>query len=296
MNDITHLPRRGIIRQQPQLMLQEQAKADAIIEYARKVKDWPLVEQAVDEKIEQQQEFVDWWNTKVHHKGGERWLDNTDRGYQYSLDDAEKLTGIKQQQKSRFDKELKHKARYRERQILRAFRGAHLEPAENHRAEGTGENEWFTPPEHVEAAREVLGTIDLDPATHPKAQEYIKATQYFTVDEDGLKQQWHGRIWLNPPYAQPDIVNFVQKLLDEIAASRTTAAILLTHSYTDTAWFHNAMSVANRICFTRGRIKFVDDVGDSCAPTQGQAFFYYGPQPARFRTMFKRFGKVVRPE
>jgi hypothetical protein len=46
---------------------------------------------------------------------------------------------------------------------------------ENHRALGTGENEWYTPKQYIEAARKVLGEIDLDPATSEKAQETIGA-------------------------------------------------------------------------------------------------------------------------
>jgi hypothetical protein len=41
------------------------------------------------------------------------------------------------------------------------YRTAELMPAENHRAEGTGENEWFTPAQYIEAARAVMGEIDL---------------------------------------------------------------------------------------------------------------------------------------
>jgi hypothetical protein len=43
-------------------------------------------------------------------------------------------------------------------------------PSFNHRAQGSGENEWYTPIEYIEKARKVLGRIDLDPATSNDAQ------------------------------------------------------------------------------------------------------------------------------
>jgi hypothetical protein len=288
----------SIIRQQPQLMLQEQAKADAIIQYAVKVKDWPKMLAAIEEKIEQQQDFVDEWKVRVSPgKGGDRRsrkIKVTDP-LLWSATEAERQTGIGKMQVTRFRQGLKDRARYRERQIISAFREANLEPAENHRAEGTGENEWFTPEQYIEAARDVLGAIDLDPASHPKAQEWIKADRYFTRAEDGLAQEWHGRVWLNPPYARLEIVPFIDKLLGEIELGHVSAAILLTHNYTDTDWFHRAMTVSQKICFTRGRVRFVDDIGDPCAPTQGQAFFYYGPEALHFTDVFDSFGKVVTP-
>jgi hypothetical protein len=65
--------------------------------------------------------------------------------------------------------------------------------------QGTGDNEWFTPVEHIERARRVLGEIDVDPASHIQAQKRVKATQYFTQSDDGLKREWRGKVWLNPP-------------------------------------------------------------------------------------------------
>jgi hypothetical protein len=67
---------------------------------------------------------------------------------------------------------------------------------------GTGEVEWYTPREYVDAAREVLGAIDLDPATSAVAQRTIQASRFFTREDDGLQHEWHGRVWLNPPYAR----------------------------------------------------------------------------------------------
>jgi len=107
-----------------------------------------------------------------------------------------------------------------------------------------------------------------------------------------LDREWHGRVWLNPPYSQPHIARFVDKLLAEVAAGRATEAILLTHNYTDTGWFHAAAKKCAAICFTRGRIKFVNAAGKEASPTQGQAFFYFGTGIDRFRETFGGFGFI----
>jgi hypothetical protein len=60
-------------------------------------------------------------------------------------------------------------------------------------------NEHFTPPDIVEAARQTMGGIDLDPASCRQANRYIKATQYFTQKDNGYLQDWHGRVFCNPP-------------------------------------------------------------------------------------------------
>src|SRR3954466_10308314 len=72
----------------------EQAKADAIINYAAKVKDWPLLEQAVDLKIEEQKAFVHWWeeNVSVRHGMNRHSLDISDD--EMSRESAESATGI----------------------------------------------------------------------------------------------------------------------------------------------------------------------------------------------------------
>jgi phage N-6-adenine-methyltransferase len=170
--------------------------------------------------------------------------------------------------------------------VQRAVKGGH------YRTRFTGENEWYTPPQYIEAARACLGSIDLDPATAATAQKTIRAARFFTRDDDGLKQEWHGRIWLNPPYSQPDIARFIDKLLIEVNAGRATEAILLTHNYTDTGWFHAAAGQCAALCFTRGRIRFVGASGEIAAPTQGQAFFYFGPGLDRFRASFGSFGFI----
>jgi phage N-6-adenine-methyltransferase len=158
--------------------------------------------------------------------------------------------------------------------------------------QGTGENEWYTPSRYVEMARETMGCIDIDPATSIVAQYNIKAKSFFTIEDDGLAKEWNGNVWLNPPYAQPAIQHFVEKLVGEVATRRTTQAIMLTHNYTDTEWFHIGARACSALCFTRGRIKFVSPEGEEAAPTQGQAFFYFGDRHNDFKKIFSTIGFV----
>jgi len=164
------------------------------------------------------------------------------------------------------------------------------EPA--HRTSFTGDNEWYTPVEYIEAAREVMGTIDIDPATSEFGQSRIRATTFHTVETDGLKAPWMGNVWLNPPYAQPDIFNFIEKAVKEWNQGNIDQAVILTHNYTDTTWFHLAESAAALICFTKGRVKFEKSDGTIAAPTQGSAFFYFGTEKNKFREVFSIFGFI----
>lgn len=78
--------------------------------------DWPLLEKAVDQKIEEQEEFVRWWreNVSVRHGLNRHSVENADRrSLAMSVDDAESLTGITQQQVSKWAKKLQKRDAYR---------------------------------------------------------------------------------------------------------------------------------------------------------------------------------------
>ena len=153
----------------------------------------------------------------------------------------------------------------------------------------SGENEWYTPLVYIEAAREVMGAITLDPATSEYGQGRIKAEYYFTSEDDGLNQSWVGKVWLNPPYSNPLLSKFIDKAVIEYQSGNITEAIILTHNYTDTKWFHKAENACSLICFTLGRIRFDDKNGNLADPTQGSVFFYFGSRCNEFKKVFSRF-------
>lgn len=89
-------------------------RVSRIIDYAKRVKDWPTLEAAIDQKLEEQAEFVRWWDERVgvNHGAGRGNKNNADPRC-FSRSDAEALTGITQQQVSKWRKALRDWDAYR---------------------------------------------------------------------------------------------------------------------------------------------------------------------------------------
>lgn len=163
-----------------------------------------------------------------------------------------------------------------------------------HVANNSGNNEWYTPSEYVEAARAVMGNIDLDPASSDLANQTIRANVYLTAQDDGLRYSWDGRVWMNPPYASELIGKFTSKIVMHVSSGEITEAIVLVNNATETGWFQEMLEISQAVCFVRRRIKFIDMNGNpSGAPLQGQAILYFGKNPSNFENHFSQFGKVL---
>lgn len=66
-------------------------------------------------------------------------------------------------------------------------------------------DEYYTPREIIES----LGTFDTDPCA-PVNPQWPTAKQMFTKEDDGLRQEWIDRVWLNPPYSAPLFGQFME--------------------------------------------------------------------------------------
>jgi hypothetical protein len=150
-------------------------------------------------------------------------------------------------------------------------------------------DEHYTPRQYLDAARQVLGGIDLDPASCAEANEVVGATTFFSADDSGLARPWAGRVWLNPPYGRR-VGDFVAKFVDEYSSSRISGIILVNAHCTDTDWFQPLWDGV--LCFTNHRINFYGD-DERSGSTHGSAFAYFGPDGMRFARTFRQFGAVV---
>ena len=162
-----------------------------------------------------------------------------------------------------------------------------------HVANNNGNNGWYTPPVFIAAAREVMGSIDIDPASSEVANRTVGASTYYTEQSNGLAHEWKGCVWMNPPYAQPLIAEFCDRLVAQVKAGNTLQACVLVNNATETTWFKSLLGVATAVCFTRGRVRFLDPDGNPGAPLQGQAVLYVGSSVQRFRERFAELGKVL---
>lgn len=167
--------------------------------------------------------------------------------------------------------------------LLKLANGAHV-------SNNSGNSEWYTPKEYVDAVHEVMGFIDTDPCSCEVANEVVRAEAYYSAEQDGLQQEWHGCVYVNPPYGDGTVEEFAVKLLLELDAGRATQAIFLVNNCTETRWFQTLVCHASAICFPCGRISFWSPDRPSKTPLQGQAILYFGTNAKRFKRVFSGIG------
>lgn len=185
--------------------------------------------------------------------------------------------------------------------------------------------EWYSPSPFVEAAREVMGGIDLDPASHEEANLTVGATTFYGIAENGLTLPWFGRVFHNPPGGLVDA--FWKKFLAE--RERVAQMVFVGYSLEQlqTLQTDNLVTPLDfALCFPKKRIAFVENeakraerivkliakgeapnasdrarkIAADCrrgkppkdAPSHANYVMYAGHNKSGFAAEFSRFGKV----
>ena len=115
----------------------------------------------------------------------------------------------------------------------------------SHESAVGGSDEWLTPPELIEA----LGPFDLDPCSPGRRRPWDTAAKHYGLEDDGLRQKWEGRVWLNPPYAS------VGRWLARLADHGHGTALIFARTETD-VWFEHVWPKASGLLFLRRRLNF----------------------------------------
>lgn len=151
---------------------------------------------------------------------------------------------------------------------------------------------WYTPTWLIEAAREVMGGISLDPASCAKANKTVKASHFYSKQDNGLSKDWRGRVWVNPPYSMPLIKQFTDRLLEAWNGGLVEQACILTRNATETKWCQSLLKESDRFCLLNKRVSFWHPdkpVGtDKC----GHIVFYFGSNVTDFERVFSAYGLV----
>ena len=182
-----------------------------------------------------------------------------------------------------------------------------------------GKNDWATPVEVILAARDLMGSIGLDPASSLEANMLVRADQICTKEDDGLSQAWKAySVFLNPPGEL--------RLLDESTGKRKLVAG--TKEYPKRFWeklvkhyLRREVKTAFFVCFSleqlqtfqgteisplkfpmcvpKSRLKFI---GGGGSPTHANALVWLPPVEIpreivrrKMEKAFRNLGEIVIP-
>jgi phage N-6-adenine-methyltransferase len=118
-------------------------------------------------------------------------------------------------------------------------------------------DEWSTPQSLFDLL-DAEFRFTLDPCA---TAENAKAAQFFTREQDGLRQRWAGSVFMNPPYGRQ-----IGKWLGKAYRERAHCAVIvcLIPARTDTKYWHEFVMHAAELRFLRGRVRYGD--APHCAP------------------------------
>jgi hypothetical protein len=105
---------------------------------------------------------------------------------------------------------------------------------------------WLTPRPVLDA----LGAFDLDPCGAP---DWPTADRTYLLEngDDGLRDEWFGRVWLNPPYGAEAAI-WLARLADHGTGTALIFARTETRMFFDTVWRR-----ASALLFLEGRLTFL---------------------------------------
>ncbi len=162
-------------------------------------------------------------------------------------------------------------------------------------------DQWYTPPEYIEAAREVLGGIELDPASSPLANETVKADRYITAEMNGLETPW-GKprsVFLNPPGGKVGNKSLPRLFWEKLMEQDFGHAIFIGFSLEQLQTTQNGPQLGMLdfpFCVPAKRMRFVSPTGKiQTSPTHANVIVYvsrYSNRCDEFVRVFSKFGRV----
>lgn len=126
---------------------------------------------------------------------------------------------------------------------------------------------WATPQDFFDEWNDKLGPFETDVCA---SKDNAKCAKYFDAEMDGLKQEWTGRCWMNPPYGR-EIGKWMKKAYE--SSLKGASVVCLVPARTDTRWWHD-YAMKGTYFLIKGRLKFGDS--KNSAPFPSAVVFFEG--------------------
>lgn len=154
--------------------------------------------------------------------------------------------------------------------------------------------EWYTPAWIAQLAHDIMGRIELDPASNAIANTVINAERYY--DDDGLTLPWTTpALFLNPPY-NGAAAHWCEKATTHYETGEIEQGILLVYAKLGYEWFERLWNTYPT-CFLRKRVTFWNPTRTTAQQAKhGSALVYLGSSYETFDTHTRPYGRVVLPE
>lgn len=155
---------------------------------------------------------------------------------------------------------------------------------------------WGTPVWLIEAARELLGYIHLDPASSEEFNFYVKALMIYTESCNGLlpECEWSGNVLLNPPGGL--VIEFWDKLISSIKSGQVEKAFWVGFSVGQLCIMADKPEhpLDYSTCILRKRLKFNrEDLTPGGGPSHGNYVTAINCDPVMFEKIFSKHGKIL---
>lgn len=177
--------------------------------------------------------------------------------------------------------------------------------------------EYGSPSHIIEAARNTMGSIDLDPASSAIWNQNVKAKTYFT--SIGLQVMWFGNVWLNHPFGdresackspckkkrcnkrgyciaenRPGNIDWIDKLVSEYNKRNINQACCICYSSMSEKWIQPLLKFP--MCLPFARVNYLDEnLQVKKGVQKGSVIFYLGGFTSRFITNFETIGNIYFP-
>lgn len=149
--------------------------------------------------------------------------------------------------------------------------------------------DYYTPTEYIDAAREAMGGIDLDPASHFQANRRHRIPTYYHLQRSAFDNPWFGRVWLNPPYG--DNAPWFDRFLEFWNAGEIEQFCMISPVWVFTTRIARpVVDAASRLVLLTPTPEFWGHPSGKTGTNHPHAILYAGKRGDKFVSAFARFG------